>query len=274
MNEMTKDMQPGRLLGAVEAISRRAGHAILEVYSGEFDVAHKDDRTPITEADMAAHREIISSLRELDPETAVLSEESSHIPFAERREWRRYWLVDPLDGTREFIKRNGEFTVNIALIEDHEPVLGVVYAPALDRAYAACRGGGAFRRDGEAERQPIHARRLPEGPLTVAGSRSHVSEAMGGYLERLGRHELLPVGSALKFGLVAEGAADLYVRLGKTSEWDTGAGQCVVEEAGGHVTDTSMQRLRYNTKESLLNPEFFVFGDDSVDWSKYLGERV
>lgn len=273
MNETSVTTDTVELLNEVESIAREAGGAILAVYRTDFDVEHKEDRTPVTHADMAAHRVITQRLRALDPDVPVLSEESSHMPFQERRQWSRYWLVDPLDGTREFIKRNGEFTVNIALIERHEPVLGLVYAPDLDRTYRAARGVGAWRRDGDGELIRIRVRPLPDGPVLVAGSRSHAGEAMQGYLDRLGDYELVPMGSSLKFGLVAEGSADLYVRLGKTSEWDTGAAQCVVTEAGGFVTDTNMKPLRYNTKESLLNPEFFVFGDDSVDWSRYLEKR-
>lgn len=257
-------------LRAAESIAEEAGRAILAVYQTDFDVEHKKDRTPLTQADMAAHRIIVQRLRELEPDIPVLSEESSHVPFEERCRWRHYWLVDPLDGTREFIKRNGEFTVNIALIADHEPVLGVVHSPVLDRTYFAASGQGAWRRDGDADARRIHVR-APADPLVIAGSRSHAGETMQGFLERIGKHELIPMGSSLKFGLVAEGTADLYVRLGKTSEWDTGAAHCVVNEAGGQVTDTAMQPLRYNTKESLLNPEFFVFGETDTDWSKYLG---
>ncbi len=259
-------------LEAVEPLAEEAGRAILDVYKTDFDVEHKDDRTPVTQADMAAHRVIIQSLRELEPDIPVLSEESSHIPFEERRRWSRYWLVDPLDGTREFIKRNGEFTVNIALIADHAPVLGVVHAPVLNRTYFAASGQGAWRRDGGEAPRRIRVRAPGDGPIVVAGSRSHAGEALQAFLDRIGEYELIPMGSSLKFGLVAEGTADLYVRLGKTSEWDTGAAHCVVSEAGGHVTDTAMQPLRYNTKDSLLNPEFFVFGETDTDWSRYLRE--
>lgn len=258
-------------LEAVEPIAEEAGRAILAVYETDFEVEHKDDRTPLTQADMAAHRIIIQRLRELEPDIPVLSEESSHIPFGERREWSMYWLVDPLDGTREFIKRNGEFTVNIALIAGHEPVLGVVHAPVLDRTYFAAFGRGAWRRDGNRDAHRIRVR-PPASPLVIAGSRSHAGEALQGFLDRIGEYELIPMGSSLKFGLVAEGAADLYVRLGKTSEWDTGAAHAVVNEAGGQVTDTAMRPLRYNTKDSLLNPEFFVFGETDIDWSRYLRE--
>lgn len=259
-------------LEAVEPIAEEAGRAILAVYETDFEVEHKDDRTPVTQADMAAHRVIVQRLRELEPDIPVLSEESSHIPFEQRRQWGRYWLVDPLDGTREFIKRNGEFTVNIALIAGHEPVLGVVHSPVLDRTYFAASGQGAWRRDGKRDAEPIRVR-APSSPLVVAGSRSHGGDALQGFLDRIGDYELIPMGSSLKFGLVAEGTADLYVRLGKTSEWDTAAAHAVVNEAGGQVTDTAMQPLRYNTKESLLNPEFFVFGETDVNWSQYLREE-
>lgn len=261
------------LLAAIEPVAVEAGRAILEVYDTDFKVEEKDDRTPITRADMAAHRIIEQRLRDLDPGYPVLSEESSHKPFEERRQWSRYWLVDPLDGTREFIKRNGEFTVNIALIDGHEPVLGVVHAPVIDRTYFAARGQGAWRRDENRDARPIRVRAPGEGPLVIAGSRSHAGETLQAFLDRIGKYDLISMGSSLKFGLVAEGHADLYVRLGKTSEWDTGAAQSVVVEAGGHVTDTSMKPLRYNTKESLLNPEFFVFGDTDTDWSEYLGKQ-
>lgn len=264
------------LLPEVLAIAGRAGDAILEIYNGvegDFDVEHKEDRTPLTEADMAAHEGIVRGLQALTPEIPILSEESSEIPYSERAQWRRYWLVDPLDGTREFIKRNGEFTVNIALIDDGAPIMGVVFAPVLDTFYYGIRGEGAWkqRRGGGTER--IHVQPLGDGPVRVAGSRSHANERLMAYLDRLGDHDLRPMGSSLKSCLVAEGEADLYPRIGPTSEWDTAAAQAVVEAAGGHVTDTDLEPLRYNQKESLLNPDFLVFGDDSRDWSAYLEEK-
>lgn len=263
------DTAPGGWIDPVLELAERAAEAILAVYGTDFAVADKDDRTPVTRADLAAHRIIVEGLQQLTPKIPVLSEESGELPFTTRSQWHHYWLVDPLDGTREFIKRNGEFTVNIALIEGHSPVLGVVQAPVTGDAFFAARGGGAYaQRDGQ--RAPIRCRSLPDGPITVAGSRSHGSERLAEYLARLGDHELVSLGSSLKFCLIAEGRADLYVRLGKTSEWDTAAAQCIVEEAGGFVTDITMKPLVYNTKDSLLNPEFFVFGDDSRDWSRYL----
>ena len=252
------------------ALSREAGERILQVYDTDFDVTRKTDNTPLTAADMAAHHCIVDALAGLTPDIPVLSEESSLVPFVERRCWQRYWLVDPLDGTREFIKRNGEFSVNVALIDGHESVLGVVYAPVTGVTYYASRGGGAFKAlpDGEVHR--LHTRRKPPGKTIVAGSRSHRGDSLRAFLQRIGEHEIISLGSSLKSCLVAEGRADIYLRLGPTSEWDTAAAQCVVEEAGGRITDTAMQDLRYNTKDSLLNPHFLVFGDADFDWSVYL----
>ncbi|MGE4360517.1 MAG: 3'(2'),5'-bisphosphate nucleotidase CysQ [Lysobacteraceae bacterium] len=259
------------LLEAVHRLALEAGKAIMRVYAGEFEVVAKDDHTPVTEADLAAHRLIEAGLRKLAPGLPVLSEEGANIPYATRSSWGQYWLVDPLDGTGEFIKRNGEFTVNIALVEGQEAILGVVHAPALGLGYGAVRGGGAWKWPaGEARPVAIRARPHAATPPRIATSRSHGSPRMQAYLDALGEHIRLSMGSALKSCLVAEGAADLYPRLGPTSEWDTAAAQCIVEEAGGQVTDTAMRRLRYNTKESLLNPEFFVFSDGDIDWSAFL----
>ncbi|MCG5514715.1 MULTISPECIES: 3'(2'),5'-bisphosphate nucleotidase CysQ [unclassified Ectothiorhodospira] len=258
------------LLNNACRIAREAGAAIMAIYGEGFDVTEKADRTPLTEADMAAHRHIVQGLGELTPAIPILSEESNQIPFSERRQWSSYWLVDPLDGTREFIKRNGEFTVNIALIQDHEPVLGVVFCPALDLLYSAARGLGAHRRQpSTAAAEPIQVSRVQRIPV-IAGSRSHGTERLQALLERVGEHELISMGSSLKFCLVADGRADFYPRLGPTCEWDTAAAHCIVREAGGQVTDVQFEPLRYNTKDSLLNPEFLVIGDTDRDWSRYL----
>lgn len=255
---------------AVVHFALEAGKAIMAVYQGEITVSHKQDNSPLTQADLAAHDIITAGLSELTPEIPVLSEESASIPFEQRKKWKRYWLVDPLDGTREFIKRNGEFTVNIALIEDHRPVLGVVYAPALDLLFFAAKGEGAFRQQGKQPAESIHARVFDPTQVTVAGSRSHAGERLLGFLERIGPHLLISMGSSLKICLVAEGRADVYPRLGLTSEWDTAAAQCVLEEAGGHLVGADGQALRYNTKDSLLNPEFFATGATPRNWSKYI----
>lgn len=255
-------------------LARRAGAAVLEVYAGSFAVEHKADNSPLTAADMAAHRIIVAGLAELTPDIPVLSEESKHIDWATRRMWDRYWLVDPLDGTREFVKRNGEFTVNIALIENHVPVLGVVLVPVTDTLYCGIAGAGTFLEAVPGGLpQPVTTRPAAAVPV-VAGSRSHGSERQAGMLARLGEYTLLPIGSSIKFCMVARGAADLYLRLGPTSEWDTAAAQCVLEQAGGAVLDLQGRALRYNTKESLLNPEFLALGDPSVDWLARLGLRA
>lgn len=255
------------LARAAADIAGRAADAILEIYESGFAVTQKDDRTPLTTADLAAHRLIVASLRELTPELPVLSEESAAIAWSERSRWTRYWLVDPLDGTREFIKRNGEFTVNIALIDAHRPVLGVVQKPVGGELAVAWDGGGTwFAEDAAAKICRVATRRLAS-PLVVAGSRSHASERETDLLARLGHCEKRALGSSLKFVRIALAEADLYLRLGPTSEWDTAAGQCVLEQAGGAVYGFDGLPLRYNTKESLLNPEFFAVGDREADWS-------
>jgi len=257
-------------LNRIVEIARQAGDAIMTVYAKDFDVIEKEDKSPLTEADLAAHRVIVESLTALDPSLPVLSEESAAIPYGERSRWERYWLVDPLDGTREFVKRNDEFTVNIALIESGRPVCGAVHVPALNTSYFGCVGEGAWKVEGDNPPSPIRVAAKRHDPLRVAGSRSHAGDSLKRFLERIGPHEIVSMGSSLKLCLVAEGKADIYPRLGPTSEWDTAAAQAVVEAAGGLVTDTEMQPLRYNTKDSLLNPHFLVFADSNEKWSDYL----
>jgi 3'(2'), 5'-bisphosphate nucleotidase len=250
----------------IAKLAERAAKAILDVYESDFAVQHKDDRSPLTAADLAAHHLIVDGLAALTPEIPVLSEESSGIAWATRSTWTRYWLVDPLDGTREFVKRNGEFTVNIALIDDHEPVLGVVQTPVGGELAVAWRGGGSWI--GTPGGKPRRAKTRPRAsPLVIAGSRSHASERETELLARLGHSAKLPLGSSLKFLRIAAGDADLYLRLGPTSEWDTAAGQCVLEEAGGVVLDMRGEPLRYNTRESVLNPDFVAIGDADADFS-------
>jgi len=258
-------------LTAVIGLAWKAGEKILVIYDTDFDVENKDDKSPLTAADLASHRTICDGLAALTPDIPVLSEESSGIPYKTRKQWSRYWLVDPLDGTREFIKRNGEFTVNIALIEEHRPVLGVVYVPVTRLCYYATRGGGAYRQERGTAAQPIRTRTTSPGRFTVAGSRSHGSEQQTAFINRLGPGtELITIGSSLKFCLVAEGKVDIYPRFGPTSEWDTAAAQCIVEEAGGSVSNTLMEPLLYNTRESILNPNFLVIADRTFDWKPYL----
>ena len=260
-------------------IARDAGEAIIKIYDAGFDVEEKDDKSPLTDADLASHNLILQRLAKLTPEIPVLSEESAKLPFEERASWQTYWLVDPLDGTREFVKRNGEFTVNIALIHEHKSIIGVINVPVLDIDYYAWAGGGSFKIKNKGEAKKISVKKLEGGQLSVAGSRSHGSEMMQRYMAKLGEAsdgeiEMLSMGSSLKFCLVADGRADLYPRLGLTSEWDTAAAHCIVEQAGGYITKTDMTPLEYNTKDSLLNPFFFVFGDNSRDWSQYLDEQA
>ena len=261
---------PESLLHPALGIARAAGKEILKIYETDFDVESKNDDSPLTAADMASHRTIIAGLEALTPELPILSEESGDIPFETRATWPRYWLVDPLDGTTEFIKRNGQFTVNIALIDGHRPVLGVVHVPVTGESYFGCEGAGAFLKRGEADETPIRTASLSSGPVRVVGSRSHRGQSLDDYLERLGEHELVPMGSSLKFCVLARGDADVYPRLGLTSEWDTAAAQAVLEAAGGGVVTVEGAPLDYNAKADILNPFFIAYADDSRDWTQYL----
>jgi len=266
---------------ALITIAKDAGTAILEVYEKEdFGIEIKADESPLTKADLAAHEIILAGLNKIAPDIPVLSEESTEIPFSERRKWQRYFLVDPLDGTKEFINRNGEFTVNIALIDEGTPVMGVVYVPVKAVTYAGqqLEESSAFvERDGD--RFEISSRNLQQRlrsnePLTIVASRRHGGEALQACLKVLEKKfsavESTNMGSSLKLCLVAEGKADLYPRLAPTSEWDTAAAQAVVEAAGGRVVDMSLMPLRYNSKDSLLNPFFYVIGDKSFPWNDIL----
>ena len=256
------------LLSQVEQLAVKAGVAILEIYeSGDFGVDHKTDDSPLTKADLASHQVIIQGLSAITPDIPVLSEESAQISYEERKTWDKYWLVDPLDGTKEFIKRNGEFTVNIALIEKGKPVLSCVYVPVSKVSYSAAVGVGVYKRD-NGQKRAISVMKHSRFKPTIVGSRSHMSDDVKAYLERLGQHELVSMGSSLKFCLVAEGKADLYPRLGLTSEWDTAAAQCIVEQAGGYVVTLDGKPLKYNSKDSLLNPHFMVYGDKSRKWTE------
>jgi 3'(2'), 5'-bisphosphate nucleotidase len=261
---------PQDLIEPVREIARQAGRRILDIYDSGYTVKQKDDQSPLTDADLAAHQTIVEGLAKLTPEWPILSEESSNIPFSERSGWSQYWLVDPLDGTREFISRNGEFTVNIALIQGHEAVLGVVHVPVQDTDYYGEISLGAFvQRPGQTP-QSIHVRAFTSGPVRVVGSRSHRGNSLDTYLANLGEHELVSMGSSLKICLVAEGQADVYPRLGPTSEWDTAAAHAVVTSAGGQVVNINGDPLRYNTKDAYLNPFFIVYGDAHHDWLSYL----
>ncbi len=243
------------MLGKICQLAREAGVAIMRVYDGQapLEVAHKADDSPVTAADVAAHRVILKGLQALTPELPVLSEEDP--PAWEiRQHWRSYWLVDPLDGTKEFIKRNGEFTVNIALIEDGKPVMGVVYAPVLNVMYSAAGGKAWKQQDGQLQQILVKDARPP----LVVVSRSHRDRELEDYLQQLGEHQTTAIGSSLKFCLVAEGKAQLYPRFGPTNVWDTGAGHAVALAAGAHVHDWQGRTLDYTPRESFLNPGFRV----------------
>ena len=249
------DLEP--LLEKVLAIALRADQAVMAVYESDFEVEYKADESPLTRADMAAHRLIVAALKELEPSFPILSEEASDIDWDVRRHWQTFWLVDPLDGTKDFINRSGEFTVNIALIHDHQPVLGVVTAPAMGQAYLGARGVGAFRQDRQG-RTAIRCSPLPRVPRVLA-SKNHLNGETRDFIARLGECEMVQAGSSLKFCRIAEGAADIYPRMGPTSEWDTGAAQAVLEVAGGRVLTLEGAPLQYG-KENLLNPYFIADG--------------
>jgi 3'(2'), 5'-bisphosphate nucleotidase len=261
---------PAQLLSPVVELARRAGEAILDVYAGEFDVALKGDASPLTIADLRSHRLIAAGLAQLTPDIPVISEEAATVPLAERIGWDWVWLVDPLDGTKEFVSRNGEFTVNIALIHRHVPVLGVLHVPLSATTWHAAEGCGALRTGADGVTRAIHVRSPAVDPPRVVASRSHRGGGLDDLLLRLGPHEFRPLGSASKFGLVAEGSADVYPRLGPTSEWDTAAGQAIVEIAGGRVVGRDGQPLRYNARETLLNPDFMCSGDAARAWHELL----
>lgn len=251
-------MNQTELLEEVLNLSREAGKAIMAIYAKDFAIEYKEDESPVTEADIAAHKVIAAGLAQLTPDIPVLSEENADISWTERQIWSKYWLVDPIDGTKEFIKKNGEFTVNIALIKNGVPVLGVVHAPALNVSYLAAEAIGAFKECGEA-RIELKVTQIPnEGLIKVVGSRSHPSPLLAEFLAQFEEVDMVPKGSSLKLCLVAESAADIYPRLGPTSEWDTAAGHAVAAIAGAKVTQADGSALLYNQKESYLNPHFIV----------------
>lgn len=259
------------LLEKVVEVAVAAGREILEIYDhSDFSVEVKGDGSPLTQADRRAHKLIVARLAKLTPDIPVLSEESPQGVFEARRSWNTMWLVDPLDGTKEFVKRNGEFTVNIALLKDGKPVLGVVHTPVKDINHFAETGNGAYRSEAAQASKRIAVRKLDPEHAVMVASRSHAGPAVEAYRDNLAQQvqklDLASMGSSLKLCLVAEGQADIYPRLGPTSEWDTAAAHCVVEAAGGSVTRIDGTALSYN-KENILNPWFLVGGDPGFDWT-------
>jgi 3'(2'), 5'-bisphosphate nucleotidase len=252
------------ILEKVNEIALKAGDEILKIYSQPFEIYDKEDKSPLTEADLNANRVILAELKKLTPDIPYVSEESKHVAWSERKTWSEYWLIDPLDGTKEFVKKNGEFTVNICLVQNNKPVMGIVYAPALDTLYFAAQKLGAFKTENatkpDSKKQAIQVAPAEENQkLKIVGSRSHPSPDLENYLKQFENYEIIPVGSSLKLCMLAEGKAHFYPRLGPTSEWDIGAAQAILEAAGGFVYQyPEMTPLQYNMKESLLNPYFIA----------------
>ncbi len=258
------------LRDAVIGIARDAAARILEVYETAFDVEHKADASPLTAADLASHHCIVDGLQRLTPDIPVLSEESADSVSTQlRRQWDVLWVVDPLDGTREFVKRNGEFTVNIALVDNGVAVFGVIQQPATGALWHGAHGAGAFRREGDRD-VAIRTRQPAVSPLRVAASRSHRDTRTEAFMQRMGETEPMAQGSSLKFCRIAEGAMDVYPRFGPTSEWDTAAGQVILEAAGGVVVDPRGRPLRYNQRDTVLNGDFLALGDPDLPWREWL----
>jgi len=273
-------LEDTELINSISHIATLAGRQIMAVYTNAagITVSNKEDQSPLTEADTRANTLICAELQTLTPDIPIFSEESTLIPFAQRRQWQEYWLVDPLDGTKEFIDRNGEFTVNMALIREGVPVLGVVHAPVSGTSWLGVIGLGAWKRGENEALEHIKTRafdgEISQSTLKVVASRRHGSAALEAMLEQLGKRfgavEMLNVGSSLKVCMLAEGKADFYPRLAPTSEWDTAAAQAVLEAAGGKVMKTDFSTLGYNSKDDILNPHFLAVGDARIDWRRVL----
>ncbi|WP_194950334.1 3'(2'),5'-bisphosphate nucleotidase CysQ [Vibrio hibernica] len=274
MSQIISPKDLSHLLPDVIQIAREAGQRILEIYhSKDYQSFVKEDDTPVTSADFAAHKIITQRLPELTPDIPVLSEEAADISLKDRAQWDRYWLVDPLDGTQEFIARSGDFATVIALIENNRPIMGVVYAPVSGVTYFAYDGKGSWKIPEMDEHIRIHTHKheTADQSISIAISRRQNINNMTKKLSPARNYELVPLGSAaLKACLVAEGAVDCYIRLGPTGEWDTAATQCIVEEAGGRILNTELEPLSYNERETLENPNFIVLGDESMDWQEIL----
>jgi 3'(2'), 5'-bisphosphate nucleotidase len=252
-------MHYSSILPDVIKIADEASEKVLHIYQSDFKVNYKEDHSPITAADIASHDIIVKGLRQISRDIPILSEEGAEIPWEERKKWRRFWLIDPIDGTKDFTQRTGEFTVNIAMIEDGEPVMGVVTAPALKEAFWGIKGEGAHIRDRTGR---VHRIRVaePKDTLRVVASKNHLNDETRAFIETLGAHETVQAGSSLKFCRIAEGHADIYPRMGPTSEWDTAAAHAVLVAAGGKVQTPEGQPLVYG-KENILNPNFIAAGN-------------
>ncbi|HHF0556430.1 TPA: 3'(2'),5'-bisphosphate nucleotidase CysQ [Vibrio antiquarius] len=272
---MTKDLS--HLLPQVIEIARSAGQVILEIYEKkQYEAYTKSDETPVTSADIAAHKLITERLSELTPDIPVLSEEDADISLEQRAQWERYWLVDPLDGTQEFIARSGDFATIIALVDNNKPTMGVVYGPVSGVTYYAYSGKGAWKIPDMSDSVKIHTHKheQPGQSIAIAISRRQDINRITSRMSSAWNYDLIPLGSAaLKACLVAEGAVDCYLRLGPTGEWDTAATQCIVEEAGGRILSTQLEPLSYNERETLENPNFIVLGDADLPWNEILQRK-
>lgn len=254
------------LLDGLLLIVEQAGKAVIDIYQNDVEVELKSDNSPLTQADKKAHEIICAGLMELQPDLPIISEEGVHLPYEIRKNWRTYWLVDPLDGTKEFINRNGEFTVNIALIENGYPVLGVVGQPVEERIYYAAIGLGAFETGPNHTEPTLILTKKTQGKIKALVSKSHLAEELREGINQQENIEMISIGSSLKLCVIASGEADLYPRIGPTSEWDIAAAQCVLEVAGGKVLSLDGKRMRYNQKESFKNSDFVAIGDPLYDW--------
>jgi 3'(2'), 5'-bisphosphate nucleotidase len=235
-----------------------AGNRILETYNNDNNVESiKVDKSPLTQADLDSHNHITESLRSISS-LPILSEESDSISFKERKSWKRYWLIDPLDGTKEFLKRNGEFTVNIALIENNKPILGVIHSPVLKETYWGSKKNGSYFQKNHNQAELIKVSSKQKGTLRILTSRSHMNDELNQYISKKNDVKIIKMGSSLKFCLIANGTADIYPRHGPTSEWDIAAGHAIVKFAGGSINSLSGDEMSYNVKDSLINPSFIV----------------
>jgi len=258
------------LIHSVKSIAVEAGSAIMDVYHADYDIQIKADKSPVTEADKKANTIITNNLNQLTPNIPTLSEEGRNIPFSERAKWKYFWLIDPLDGTKEFIKKNDEFTVNIALIQNGKPTFGVVYAPALEILYWGGVGVGAYKKDKKSLEIKINVLDELNNTVFVAGSRSHPSERMNAFMGQFKDSQVWPMGSSLKVCLVADGSVHLYPRFGPTMEWDTGAAHAILKASGGEaIIHGTNEPLKYN-KENLLNPEFIASSSNVISTINHL----
>ncbi len=261
------------LIDELRKISVNAGNAILNEYKSNINIKIKNDSSPVTNADLISHEIINNSLEKLTPDIPILSEESSNISYEKRKSWDRYWLIDPLDGTKEFIKQNGEFTVNIALIVNHEPYIGVINAPVIKKVYWGHKKDGSHMQSSDGSVSKLRVSKTIGETRRIAISRSHKSIELKSYLSRIKKYKEIGIGSSLKFCLVANNDADYYPRFGPTSEWDTAAGQAILESAGGSVLLLSGETLKYNLKKKFINPPFFAI-NNSFDKYNLLEEAV